>query len=152
MPREVRDLYLKLNPKQDSLDLNGYLNLLILLSNRYQRSFILVDALDELSSGEDGTPTLRIDEIVKHLYQFQQNSQSELGCSLFLTSREHVHVYIYPDDCTKVSISAATSDIELYVKDRMFDETKCRLAKELQKDRGLSGEIICTLLEKSQGM
>jgi hypothetical protein len=131
--------------------MEDYLKLLNTLSNGFLRSFVLIDALDELSNIEDGRPVYQID-IVKHLYELQRVTTSKAGCSLFLTSRENVQIEKQLADCRRLDIYAAESDIRLYIEDQIFDIHKFKYAKVLDTNPELGKRIISTVVGKARGM
>jgi hypothetical protein len=86
MPSEVSRLYQKHKRGQSLLSLDDYLDLLIALSNYFSKTFISIDALDELSYDEDHGPMLRM-KIVEELFRLQNHKNGIFSCSLFLTSQ-----------------------------------------------------------------
>lgn len=86
MPSEISRLYQKHKRGQSLLSLDDYLDLLIALSNYFSKTFISIDALDELSYDEDHGPMLRM-KIVEELFRLQNHKNGIFSCSLFLTSQ-----------------------------------------------------------------
>ena len=151
LPEQVKELYVKHKNGQSLPSLEDYSKLLTILSNGFRRSFILIDALDELPNVEDGRPVFEID-IVKHLYELQRVMTSKVGCSLFLTSRENVQIEKQLDNCRRIDIYAAESDIRLYIESQICDSHKFRYAKDLARSPELGDRIISTLVGKATGM
>lgn len=151
LPEQLKELYVKHENGQSSPSMEDYINLLKTLSNGFRRSFIVVDALDELSNIEDGRPVCQID-IVKHLYKLQRDTTSKAGCSLFLTSRENVQIKNQLADCRRLDIYAAESDIRLYIEDQIFDSHKFKFAKDVIKNPELGKRIISMVVGKAKGM
>jgi len=151
MPEEVKELYVKHKHGQSSPSLDEYSKLLTVLSTRYRRSFVVVDALDELSNNEGETPVIQI-KLVEYLYELQRHNKSEDGCSLFLTSRESRHINQQLVNCIRIDIRAAESDIRAYVESQVFDGATFKHTKALHRDPELRDKIICTLVDKAQGM
>jgi hypothetical protein len=151
LPEQLKELYVKHKNGQSSPSMEEYVELLNTLSNGFRRSFIVVDALDELSTIEDGGPVFQID-IVKRLYKLQQVTTSKAGCSLFLTSRENIQIEKQLANCRRLDIFAAESDIRLYIKGQISDSHKFKYAKDVTANSELGERIIGTVAEKAKGM
>jgi hypothetical protein len=151
LPEQLKELYVKHKNGQSSPSMEDYLKLLNTQSNGFRRSFIVVDALDELSNIEDDRPVFQID-IVKHLYKLQRVTTSKAGCSLFLTSRENVQIEKQLADCRRLDIYAAESDIRLYIEDQIFDSHKFKYAKDVATNPELGKRIISMVVGKAKGM
>jgi hypothetical protein len=148
---EVRELYIRHRNGQSPPSLDEYLELLTVLSNSFRRSFILIDALDELLNVEQNRPVFEID-LVKLLYELQRGTAAESGCSLFLTSRENLHIEKQLAGCGRICISATEPDIKLYIESQIFDSRTFKYAKDLTANPELSDRILRTLVDKAKGM
>lgn len=151
MPLEVSRLYQKHKRGQSLPSSDDYLAFLIALSSYFSRTFILIDALDELSYDEDYGPMLQI-KVVEVLFRLQNHENGTFDCSLFLTSREHGNIKKQLAHCARMDIIASDSDIRTYVEAQISDNTKFRFADALRMKPELRNGIIRSLAEKAQGM
>ena len=151
MPREVINLYAKHKNGQSSLSLDDYSKLLSTFSNHFRRSFILVDALDEhvINDEEESVMQLTLLDILLNL---QQQRNSSEGYTLLFTSRENGLIQERLVGCARLDIRAADSDIEVYLRSRIYDPTKFRFAKKVQDDANLANLMISRLVENAKGM
>lgn len=151
MPREVIDLYARCKNGQSSLSLEDHSQLLSSFSNHFRRSFILVDALDEhlISDDEDNAMQLTLLDTFLNL----QHHGSSSGCyTLFFTSRIQSLIESHLAGFIRLDIRATDSDIESYLRSRIYDPTKFTFAQKVQDDANLGNEIVRRLVQKAQGM
>lgn len=151
MPKEVKDLYAEHNNGQISLSLEEHSKLLASLSKYFRRSFILVDALDEHVISDDAERSWEM-TLLDTLLNLQHQWNGSNGCTLFLTSRHSGLIQEKLAQCARLDISAASSDIELYLRSRIRNSSRFRFPVKVRDDDKLIDQIISTLVEKAQGM
>lgn len=108
-------MYQKHKRGQSLPSLDNYLDLLIALSKYSSRTFILIDALDELSYDEKQGSMLPI-KVVEEIFRLQKHKNGILCCSLFLTlsgARSHQEAV---GQCARRDIIASDSGIRMYVE------------------------------------
>lgn len=149
LPNEVKELFSKHKDGQSSPSLDEYSKVLSQMLNRFKKSFIIVDALDEhVNDEEEGCP-MQI-EFLNQLRQLQQ-SNATASCRLFFTSRENRSIQGQLAGCARIDICATDSDIRLFVRSRISD-SKFRFASELQRNADLACMITDKLVQLAQGM
>ncbi|KAL8816202.1 MAG: hypothetical protein Q9191_008370, partial [Dirinaria sp. TL-2023a] len=125
-------------------------SLLLSLSAKFKRSFILVDALDEhFSNGDDDLLEMTF---LDELLQLQHGENISPGYSIFLTSREHLVLQERLGACARARIYAADADIEMYLRSRIYDHTKFGFATKMREDPQLAQSILESLSSKAQGI
>jgi hypothetical protein len=140
VPRPARDLFNKfkggLNMPQWSQILAIFVD--ICSDGLAGKHFLVIDALDECSEGENRGPILRLIRAVR-----------EAKVRLFATSRP------FPDDimnaftcASMVEIGASETDLSDYLAMKIGEATRLR---SIMKKK-LVEEIIKTIIEKAQGM
>ena len=144
----MKELFFEHKDDQDSPSLDTYSKVLSHLTNRFRRSFVIVDALNEHIVDEDDSD-LQI-ELLSRLQQLQ--SKASIPCHIFITSRENPSIQSQLAGCAHIGIRAIDSDIRLFAKSRIFDNTKFRFAAELQSKAELAGSITEKLVKLAQGM
>jgi hypothetical protein len=149
MPLEVEELYSNHKDGQTSPSLDEYSKVLIRLSNHFQKSFFIVDALDEHLNKQEVDYASKI-EFLSQLKELQLQSKPTTCCRLFLTSRETLSIQDPPT--TRIDILAKDSDVESYVKSRILDPTKFIFAEKLQTKEALVKLITERLVQSAQGV
>jgi hypothetical protein len=145
------ELHYNYKDSQSLPSLDEYSKVLSQLSNRFKKSFIIVDALDEhVNNEEEGCP-MQI-EFLDRLRQLQRQSNATTSCRLFFTSRENRSIQSQLAGCARVDIRALDSDIRVFVRSRISDSTKFRFASELQRNADLACMISDKLAQLAQGM
>lgn len=115
----------------------------------FRRTFIVIDALDEhlISEEDDCSPQI---PLLYELMNIQHKEPSR--CTIFVTSREIPSIQDQLHDRVRLDIRANNEDIRLFVRSRIDDGSKFRLAKEVQTSPNLAEQIVQKLVEKAQGM
>ena len=151
MPEEVVKRYSAHELDQSSLSLAEYLELLSSFPDSFQRSFILIDALDEIFTNEDEEDVLQF-PLLEELLKLQKQRSATNGYTLFFTSRENHVIQEQLAGTRRFDITAADSDIESYIRSRIANSSQFRFANKIQKDTELADTIVERLIEKAQGM
>lgn len=151
MPEEVVKRYSAHERDQSSLSLAEYLKLLSSFPDSFQRSFILIDALDEIFTNEDEEDVLQF-PLLEELLGLQKQRSATNGYSLFFTSRENHVIQEHLAGARRLNITAADSDIESYIRSRIANSSQFRFANKIQKDAELANTIVERLIEKARGM
>ena len=151
MPQEISDAYDKCSHGQISLSQSDCSELLISVSSRFRRSFVVIDALDELLTNDDEGSGLRLD-ILDELLRLQEQRSSRAYYSLFVTSRENRVIQQSLARSICVEILANSEDVESYIRSYISDTSKFRFADKVQADSDLGNEIVARLTESAQGM
>ena len=148
MPPEIIDLYAsrKIPPA-----LEDYTSLLSLLLSSFRRSFILVDALDEHFTNENEDDLLEV-SLLDELLKLQHDSNTVSACSLFVTSRENPIFREKLEECLRLEIRASDTDIQTYLRSRIYDYAKFRFANRMREDPDLARIIITSLSKKAKSM
>jgi hypothetical protein len=106
---------------------------------KYTKVFIVLDALDECSES-DGTRQIFLTEMRKLIPNI----------SLLVTSRDITSIELEFQTAARLEIRANDEDIRSYLKSRI--EGQPQLARHIEKDPTLRGEILDTIVEKANGM
>ena len=127
-------------------ELSGVLPVLL---KPFRRTFILVDAIDEhLTNDNEGVPS---HSFLNELLALQSSTSVPIF-TLFMTSRENPLIEQSLRGCDRIDIRASDSDVESYVRSRIFDDKKFTYAKKMRDDSALASLVIKSLVEKAQGM
>ena len=113
--------------------------LLVSLINKYTRSFIILDALDETNE-RDGTRHGLIAELKK----------LSATAKILITSRYCTSDEEYFEPSSKIEIRALEADLVAYVEARMVEES--RLTKHFKKEPGLAPLVLENVVKQAQGM
>ena len=151
MPQEVKDLYAKHKNGQGSLSPEEHHELLASLPIYFQRSFVVVDALDEHISSDDEDDLTQM-TILDTLLNHQHRWNGSKGYTLLFTSRHIGSIQEKLAKCARIEISATDSDIELYLRSRIRQSSKSRFPVKVRDDTTFIDQIVSTLVEKAQGM
>ena len=151
MPEEVVNLYAAHGHGQRSLSLAEYSSLLSSFTESFRRSFILIDALDEHFTNEDGKDVLQI-PLLQELLKLQKHRNASKGYTFFFTSRENHVIREQLAGSGRLDIRAADADIESYIRWRIANPSQFRFANEIQEDVELAAKIVGRVIEKAQGM
>lgn len=145
MPQDVIDLHAKGKGPLSTQDCTSLLSSLL---HDFERTIVLVDAVDELFANDSEGGPLELTFLDK-LLELQQTFR---GCALFVTSRENPVVQRRLANAVRLEVYAADADIELYLRSRIYDDTKFRFASKMRDDSGLAELVVNSLLEKARGM
>jgi len=142
IPSEVREAFERAKRQVDGcgLRLPEILELLIKSLPSFKRSFICIDALDEL-------PLNHRPELWESLQCLVQHCP---GVRLFLTGRPHIQDQVreyFPRTADMLPISPSLGDIELYLKKRLE-----RDPEPGAMNQGLQAEILRVILARIAGM
>ena len=151
LPSEIREIYVKHNNGQRPLALEDCIRLLLSVTNRFRRSFILVDALDENFINNDEENPLQI-SLLDELQKLQRAGNNGRGYSMFFTSRQNNSIKQRLSQYTHHEIRAAMEDIESYARSRIRNNDKFRFAEKVRNDASLEETILMGLVEKAQDM
>jgi len=149
MPLEVEELYSNHKNGQTPPSVDEYSKIIIRLSNHFQRSFFIVDALDEHLNKKEVDYASKM-EFLSQLKELQLQSKPATCCRIFLTSRETLS--IQDPAPTRIDILAKDSDVESYVKSSILDPTKFIFAEKLQSKEALVKMITEKLVQSAQGV
>ncbi|KAI8724317.1 hypothetical protein NCS52_00000500 [Fusarium sp. LHS14.1] len=137
IPTEVtafRDKYLE----KRSLPTNEERILLVkALSRLFQKTYILIDALDECP--EDSREAF-----------VSLAEQVKSSVHLLITSRSNLDLTMSFENLSRINVFARSSDMEAYLNSRMC--AKMRMRSFIAKDPTLRDDVINKLLEKADGM
>ena len=111
------------------------LNVLGLVVQHFQKTFVVVDGLDEMLDIEKATILNELKTLQIHLLIFSRRMDAFMG---FLPA------------VTSFSIEARNGDIEAFVRDRISNNY--RLHRLLQDDDTAIQEVVTKIQEKSCGM
>lgn len=106
---------------------------------RFERTFIVIDALDEFSESEDA-----------HECFLQAILNSVPNLRLLVTSREIATIANELGNPPRLEISATPTDVENYVLDGC--RTSLRLKKHCHDDPSLQEDILDTIMRNHDGM
>ena len=151
MPSEVKDLFAEHDNGQSSMSLEDYSKLLVSLSSYFRRSFIVVDALDEHMISDDAQNLMQM-ELLDILLNVQHQWNGPSGYTLLFTSRNSGLIQERLAKYARIEISAADSDIEMYLRSRIHQSSKLRFPVKVQDDAVFIDQVVSTLVEKAQGM
>ncbi|RYP18248.1 hypothetical protein DL765_004047 [Monosporascus sp. GIB2] len=104
---------------------------------RYTRVFIFLDALDEFHSDHRTALLVALRDLGPNV-------------NLLITSRYIETETFDPERSRHLEISAADSDIQIFISGRLNSET--RLGRHVAKDPQLADEITRVIIQKAQGM
>ncbi|EWG49990.1 hypothetical protein FVEG_09329 [Fusarium verticillioides 7600] len=113
------------------------ISLITSLSKRFQKTFILIDALDECPE-ENRDAFLRL------------ASDVDASVHLMITSRMNLDLTESFGRLTQITIAARPSDVETYLDAKM--RANSRMRSFLRRDKALRNDIISTLVKKTDGM
>ena len=151
LPREVKDLFAAHNNGQSPMSLDVYSKLLASLSSYFRRSFIVVDALDEHMISDDAEKLMQMN-VLDILLDVQDKGNGASGYTLLFTSRSIGLIQDRLAKYARIEISAADSDIELYLRSRIRESSKFRFPVKVRDDANFIDQIVSTLVEKARGM
>lgn len=149
LPSEAKDLFACCKRSKTSPSSEQCLHLLNSSLNYFRRTFIVLDALDELrASDEDGfSPQI---PLLHELSKVQEKVPRR--CTMFITSREMYSIQEQFPNKIRLDIGAKDADIRSYVGSYICDERKFAFASQCRDDSVFATEIVEKLVEKAQGM
>ena len=136
---EILDLYKCHSKANTTLTLSECFQILRSEVQRYQKIFVVLDALDECDD-EDETRTL----LPKHIQSLHDNVHLLNTCRP-IASIEHEF-----SKSLQISIGASNEDVEEYVRSRL--QSEANLLKHLESDADLQQLLEATIVERCQGM
>ena len=151
MPREVKDLYAEHKNGQSPMSLEKYSKLLASLPKYFRRSFVVIDALDEHIISNDAEKSIQM-TMLDILLDLQHGRNGSNGYTVLFTSRHIGLIQETLAKCARIEISAADSDIELYLRSRIRKSSRFRFPVKVRDDAHFTDQIVSTLVEKARGM
>ena len=151
LPREVKDLYAEHKNGQSPMSLEKLSKLFVSLSNYFRRSFLVIDALDEHMISDDVEKSMQM-TMLDILLNLQHRWNGSNGYTLLFTSRHIGLVQERLAKCARIEISAADSDIELYLRSRICKSSRFKFPMKVRDDAHFTDQIVSTLVEKARGM
>jgi hypothetical protein len=138
LPPELVDLYERLNGGDKRPDLDQLQKLLLSLCGN--RTFILVDALDECNITTE-----------RGLFLSTIQALQDASIKTFITSRPNLEdIKTQLDQVPQVEIVAIESDIKRYLKEKVNTNTVFR--NRIASSPGLEGKIMDTIASRASGM
>ncbi len=138
LPHQLENLYKKLEPMRRRPDFGELVCLMVPLCNERERTFILIDALDECEA---------IQQRRRFLPLLQSLSRG--SCQLFITSRpNNEDICKIFTSASQITIAAPDSDIERFVIEKM--EERMEFVERLTPK--LKSEIISVITARASGM
>ena len=113
-------------------------SLIQLLAAHFDESMIIVDGLDEISSGRS--------DATRHLSELSNTR----GIKMILSSRPEVDIKRYLALFTSISIAACSADLQLYVASEI--EKRISNGRLTISDTSLKEKIMQTLVDGAEGM
>jgi hypothetical protein len=140
LPQELTDLYTQLNSRHQPINVQQLEALLMLLYGNFVRTYILIDALDEVNTLEERSKLLSTIRLL-------QNAPARV----FVTSRPNFEdIKMQFSEVPQVEIVVTEEDIRTYLKEKIFGNSFfmtriCSLS-------GLQGEIVEMITSQASGM
>lgn len=139
LPQDLTLLFSQHKDRKTRPSLDECRALLVSLINKYTRSFIILDALDETNE-RDGTRH----ELIAELKKLSATAK------ILITSRYCTSDEEYFEPSSKIEIRALEADLVAYVGARMVEES--RLTKHFKKEPGLAPLVLENVVKQAQGM
>jgi hypothetical protein len=136
--RLVKNTRDKQNPKLNSATLTNCIDLLTLIVRELDRTFVVVDALDECAE-QDDKRCLNRESFVKALL--------DLPFQLFITSRNLEAIFSLLEHATRLDIRSHYEDIKLYVDWRIRNSPL--LMTNIDKKEANRNMVVDTVIKKS---
>lgn len=150
MPDEVIDIYKEHAHGETPLTVYELRGLLIKLLQRFRRSFLLVDALDEYVPSEGDADLLESVEIFDEVREVMFACSG--SCRVFVTSRDPSLNSYKETFATRVEVVAMDIDVRSYVDCYIRSDQFPRKYKEkVLKDPAFDRLIVDSLTEKARG-
>ena len=137
-PDSLQRLYQSRSPKSTRPSLDGIASILREASDRFERIFVVVDALDEYDDS-DGSREMFLAEL-----------QSLGKINILVTARPHVCIENPLKPLASLEVRAVDDDLGNYVKGRLKQHS--RLAKHVKEHANLLEDIIRTIVDNAHGM
>jgi Cdc6-like AAA superfamily ATPase len=140
LPTCVLDMFAMFDDRGKPPSLEQFVQLLLSISGLYERTFIIMDALDE---------SKELEELAKIFENIMRNQKGSI--SILVTSRKERVIEnaleALPAELIPMDSEAIDADIRLYISERLANDNRLRThLPEIKR------EIEKTLAEKSQGM
>jgi ankyrin repeat protein len=158
MPEPVAECYAKHKNGREPITLEECINLFRELQGRFQRTFVLADALDEFNSRRDSgsSSSLVLESALKALLGDGDDKSQSLN--MFITSRFDQQMPEKAEKFSKLTISAAQTDLRSFITSELtkfnFSSpwTNPALAQHVQQDNALLADIVELCLEHGNNM
>ncbi len=146
---EAEILYSPSQRRETPPSLRQCADLLIHSIASFDRTFIVLDALDEhLTSGQSGySPHI---PLLSELNNIQREAPGR--CTMLITSREIYSIQEQLQNATRLDIRAADGDIRSYLDARIRNDQGFRFASQMRADPDLASKIVDEMVLKAQGM
>ncbi|ORY61624.1 ankyrin repeat-containing domain protein [Pseudomassariella vexata] len=137
IPEEVKTFWESFTTRRTHPKNNDRLSLIKTMSERFNRIYIFIDALDECQE-KTRSRFLRM------------ASELEPFARLFITSRPYIDLNDSFDKLCRLEIAANGSDIEVCLENMIEAEHKMR--SHVKRDKQLRQDVIRTVVERANGM
>jgi hypothetical protein len=141
IPQEVIVQYESYTRERKSLSLEDCMSLLLAVSSKFRRTFIIIDALDEYLEPRDWDG-----QGSRSLVSMLQKLQSYVR--LLITSRPQKRIEEVFKRATRIDVVASSSDIKKYLASRIMNSNFAVLVDDLK----LRGDVIGKISENSGGV
>ena len=151
IPNEVRVAYDSHGSGSGSLSTDQCAELLLSVASYFQRTLLLVDALDECSDeSSEGRSEQQL--LLKALLKFRQGCNTQRHCRVLITSRENRRIEGQLGEYSCIPIRATDQDIESYIRSRITGNTGFAFAREVERIEDLGQKIVSKLVGNAQDM
>jgi len=138
IPKSVSDIYDKARGSTGSLPLHELEKLMLDITSKIGKTYLIVDALDECSELTHRKPVLQL------LYRLEQMS----NIRLFVTSRHYPHdIKAAFHNHPQIEIHAHESDLRRYMYQQLNSTDVADII-----DHGFGSKVVETLINRAQGM
>ena len=134
-------------------------SLLCKLLGSRRKSFILIDALDEITSSQGSSARqLEPDDVLDEIFNIMKKvnglkaDQGQICCRALLTSRERCSANYSEFGVSEMPIKAAEADIRLTLEARIDDRYLRRLHDKIKKDANARKAIVEKITNDAQGV
>lgn len=139
LPQGLADMYTQLDSGCKLPSLQQLESLLLLLCGTFSRTYILIDALDEVNILEERRTLLSTIQVL-------QNASAQV----FVTSRPNFEdIKMQFSEAPQVEIVATEEDISTYLKEKISNSL---FMTRISPFPGLEGEIVETITSRASGM
>jgi hypothetical protein len=137
------------NREHADLSLEQSIQFLLVASKVFERSFIVVDALDEHIRGYEEENVFRM-KLVEDLLRLQVTADNPGGYSLLFTSRDYLTIQEQLQPCRKIEIRAQEADIRSYLESRISRNPL--LDSRVKKDPAFGDKMLDAMVSNAKGM